>query len=213
MFSQLKNIDSAFKHIRLFSMLLVAGCVIITCYVIYKSFQQVSLSEQRIYVLANGKILEASGTDRQNDVEVEIRDEVRMFHHYFFTLDPDDEVIRKNIIRALYLADASAARQYDNLKEDGYYASVISNNISQRINMDSITINIDQTPYYFRYYGTLQITRPTSRITRSLVTEGYLRAVSRSDHDPHGFLIEKWRILQNKNLSNERVNNSNNSPY
>ena len=128
---------------------------------------------------------------------------VKMFHHYFFTLDPDDKVIQSNITKALYLADASAKHQYDNLKENSYYTNIISGNISQQIDTDSITVNINQYPYYFKCYAEQKIIRPTTIVTRNLITEGYLRNVSRSDNNPHGFLIEKWKTLENKDIKIE----------
>ena len=62
---------------------------------------------------------------KENNIPLEARDHVKMFHYYFFTLDPDDKVIQYNITKALYLADVSAKRQYDNLKENGYYSNLI----------------------------------------------------------------------------------------
>lgn len=160
-------------------------------------------SQQKIFILANGKALEAYSADRKDNVPVEARDHVKMFHHYFFTMDPDDKVIQFNIIKALYLADGSAKQQYDNLKENGYYTNLISGNISQEIREDSITINTDAYPYYFIYKGQQKIIRPTTIVTRSLITEGYLRNVSRSDNNAHGFLIERWKTLENKDLKIE----------
>jgi conjugative transposon TraK protein len=130
MFKRTKNIDTAFRHIRLFSIIFLAGCVIISVMIAYKSYQLASQSQQKIFILANGKILEAYAADRKDNVPVEARDHVKMFHHYFFTMDPDDKVIQANITRALYLADASAKQQYDNLKENSYYTNLISGNIS-----------------------------------------------------------------------------------
>ena len=123
-----------------------------------------------------------------------------MFHQYFFTLDPDDKVIRANIAKALYLADGSAKEQYDNLKGNSYYSNIISGNISQSVEADSIVVNVKGYPFYFRYYGKEKIIRPVSIVIRSLVTEGYLRNVERSDNNPHGFLIERWKILENKDI-------------
>lgn len=201
MFEQLKNIDTAFKHIRLFSFVLIAACITISCYAIYESYRLVMESEQHVYLLANGKALEAFAGERKDNIPVEARDHVKMFHYYFFTLDPDDEVIKNHISKALYLADASAQREYDNLRESGYYAGIISGNVSQRLVPDSIVVDTNQYPYDFRYYGKEKIIRTTTIVTRSLITEGYLRNVSRSDNNPHGFLIERWRILENKDLS------------
>lgn len=160
----------------------------------------VSKAQERIYLLANGKALEALAADRKDNIPVEARDHVRNFHQSFFSLDPDDEVIKANIGRALYLADATAKKQYDDLKESGYYSGIISGNISQQVTVDSISVNMDAHPWYFRFYGRLRIIRPTAILNRTLVTEGYLRSVSRSDNNPHGFLIERWRIIDNHDL-------------
>lgn len=200
MFQQLKNIDTAFKHIRLFSLVIIVMCAFICCYTVYKSYQLIAQTQERIYILSNGKALEAFSAERKDNIPVEARDHVKMFHHFFFTLDPDDKMIQTNITKALYLADASAKRQYDNLKESRYYSNIISGNISQDIEVDSIRINLDNYPYYFRYYSKQRITRATSVVIRSLVSEGYLRNVARSDNNPHGFLIERWNTVENKDI-------------
>lgn len=206
MFKKTKNIDTAFRHVRLFSIAFLAGCIIISVMIAYKSYQLATQSQQRIFILANGKALEAYAADRKDNIPVEARDHVKMFHHYFFTMDPDDKVIQSNITKALYLADGSAKQQYDNLKENGYYTNLISGNISQEMQADSIMINTENYPFYFRYKGQQKIIRPTTIVTRSLITEGYLRNVSRSDNNSHGFLIERWRTLENKDINIQNRN-------
>ena len=203
MFRTTKNIDTAFRQVRLFSIGVMAVCLILTLFISYKSYQLATQSQQKIFILANGKALEAYAADRKDNIPVEARDHVKMFHHYFFTMDPDDKVISSNLTKALYLADGSAKQQYDNLKENGYYTNLISGNISQEIQADSIIINTNDYPYYFRYKGLQKIIRPTTIVTRSLITEGYLRNVSRSDNNAHGFLIERWKTLENSDLKVE----------
>ena len=203
MFTKMKNIDTAFRYVRGFTMLVIVGCIIICCYTLYKSFTAVTLMQDRVYILANGKALEAYSSDRKDNVPVEARDHVKTFHKFFFTLDPDDKVIKANVTKALYLADDSAKRVYDDLKENGYYAGVISGNISQTITIDSITVNIDEYPYHFKCFARQNIIRTTSILNRNLITEGTLRNVSRSDNNPHGFLIERWNTLENKDLGVE----------
>lgn len=207
MLKQFKNIESSFKHIRIFSIVLIIANVTICCYVAFACLEQVSLAGQKVYIISNGKLLEAVAADRKDNVAVEIRDHVRMFHFYFFTLDPDDEVIQGNLAKSMYLADGSAKKQYDNLRENGYYSNVVSGNISQRIEEDSIVVNLDTKPYYFRYYGKQKIIRPTSIVSRRIVTEGYIRdKVTQSDHNPHGFLIERWATLDNSDISVQQRN-------
>lgn len=200
MFRQLQNIDTAFRFIRAFTISFLLACTAISCLAIYYSYRQVQAAQERIYILAGGKALEAFAAGRRDNIPVEARDHVRMFHQHFFTLDPDDKAIQANMARALYLADGSAKRAYDNLRESGYFSSLITANVSQEITIDSIRVDTSQTPFYFRCFARQQLIRTTSVLTRSLVTEGFLRSVSRSDNNPHGFLIERWVTLENKDL-------------
>jgi conjugative transposon TraK protein len=205
MFKQFQNIDSAFKHIRAFSLaFLLANCTICV-YTLYKTSQVLKAGQNKVYVIAGGKLMEALATDRREKLPVEIRDHVKMFHYYFYSLEPDDKVIKSHITKALYLADGSAKAEYDNLNETGYYSGLESGNISQQVEEpDSIQVNMDQQPYYFRYAGKLKIIRATTITTRSLVTEGYIRLTTASDNNPHGFLIERWKILDNRDLTIEK---------
>ena len=200
MFRQLQHIDSAFRHIRTFSLLFLLACTALTCFALYRSDRQVRQAQERIYVLAGGQALQAAASTRSENIPVEARHHVSTFHRYFFSLDPDDKVIEANLAKALYLADGSAKRTYDNLREKGYYKNLIAANVSQEITVDSVLVDTRHYPYSFRCYARQRLIRSTSILTRSLVTEGLLRSVSRSDHNPHGFLIERWNTLENKDL-------------
>lgn len=200
MFQKAKNIDTAFKQVRLTAILVIIGCVLLCMAISYQCLSMVSGMQDKIYVLANDKALEAYASTRKENIPVEARDHVKTFHHAFFSLEPDEKVIRENINKALYLADFSAKREYDNMLEKGYFTQIIAGNVSQTIQVDSVKVNLRDYPYPFRCYATQQLVRPTSTVTRSLVTQGFLRNISRSDHNSHGFLIEQWRILENKDI-------------
>jgi conjugative transposon TraK protein len=201
MFTHLKNIETAFQHIKRFSYLLIIACTFICGFALYKSYAFASATNSHVYILANGKALEAFAADRKDNIPVEARDHIRMFHHYFFTLDPDEKVIDANIGKALYLADESARNQYNGLKEKSYYNNLISGNISQQIQVDSVQLDMNQYPYYFKCWAIQKLTRSTSTVNKLLITQGYLRNVSRSDNNPHGFLIERWETLANRDTT------------
>ncbi|MBS1915568.1 MAG: conjugative transposon protein TraK [Bacteroidetes bacterium] len=203
MFRKAQHIDTAFRHIRSFSVVLIVACFFICAFALYENHKVIREAQQRIYILANGKALEAFASERKENIPVEARDHIRMFHHYFFSLDPDEKVITQNIGRALYLADGSAKKQYDDLKENGYYINVVSGNISQHIEIDSVEVNTGSYPFYFKCIAHETIIRITSMVTRSLITEGFLRNTERSDNNPHGFLIERWHVLENKDIKTE----------
>lgn len=184
--------------------MLIVACATISVYAIYSANKIVSKAQQKIFVLANGKALEAIASDRKDNIPVEARDHVKMFHQWFFSLDPDEKVIQANLGKALYLADGTARRAYESLKENNYYTGIISGNVSQEIVVDSVSVDINKYPYHFRCYATQTIIRPSTITIRNLITEGFLRNVARSDNNPHGFLIERWTTIENKDLKTER---------
>ncbi|HEY8929537.1 MAG TPA: conjugative transposon protein TraK [Mucilaginibacter sp.] len=201
MFTHLKNIETSFQHIKRFSYILIVACALICGFATFKSYQFASAASAHVYILAGGKALEAFAADRKDNIPVEARDHIRMFHHDFFTLDPDEKVIEANIGKALYLADESARNQYNGLKEKSYYNNLISGNISQQIEVDSIHLDMNQYPYYFKCWAIQKLVRSTSNVNKLLITQGYLRNVSRSDNNPHGFLIERWETLANRDTT------------
>jgi conjugative transposon TraK protein len=198
MFTQFKNYDTAFKHMRLFNIILIVGVILGWCYNTYKTNQLIDKATSRVHILFNGKAFEAIAADRKGYLPVELRDHIKTFHEDFFNLSPDDKAIQANVTKALYLADESAKKQYDNLKEAGYYNNLISANIVQQINVDSTKLDLNQEPYSFTCYATEKLTRSSSVTTRKLVTRGQIRTLnSKTDNNPHGFLIEHWEILEN----------------
>lgn len=198
MFTQFKNIDTAFRHIKTFSIVLILANVLTMGLCIYKSYDMVNEAQNRVYILYNGKVLEALASDKKSNLPVELRDHIKTFHQYFFNLAPDDKAIQSTISKALYLADESAKKQYDNLKESGYYNNLISANISQDIEVDSIVLDADAYPYRFICYATQSLVRASSTAKRKLVSQGSVRDMkSQTDNNPHGFLIQNWEILEN----------------
>ena len=200
MFTKTQDIDRAFRHIRLFCLAVVIFSTLLAGFSIYLCFDSTEKSAQKVYILASGKVLEAYASERGENIPVEARDHVKTFHKLFFSLAPDEKVITANVSRALYLADASAKKQYEDLRESGFYAGIISGNISQEIQVDSVKIDASAQPYTFQCRAVQRIIRPTSIVSRSLLTQGQLRPIQRSDNNPHGFLIERWVIVHNKDI-------------
>jgi conjugative transposon TraK protein len=202
MFSQTKNIDTAFRHIKTFSIVLILANVLTMGFCIFKSFSIVNAAQNRVHILYNGKVLEAVASDRKSNLPVELRDHIKTFHQYFFNLSPDDKAIQAEVTKALYLADESAKKQYDNLHEAGYYNNLISANINQEISVDSIKLDVNQVPYAFTCYATEKLIRASSTLIRKLITRGTVRDIkTQTDNNPHGFLIQGWEILSNTDVN------------
>ncbi|WP_157986581.1 conjugative transposon protein TraK [Chitinophaga alhagiae] len=201
MFQHFKNIDTAFRHIRVFSYLFLFVNGVGAALVTHWAFRSVQEERSRVYVLANGKLLAAEGTNKRLVLEIRMKDHVRDFHQHFFTASPDEEAIRNSVTRALYLADASAKSVYDNLQESGYYSGIVSGNISQFVAEDSIAVDLNTMPNRFVYYGKLKIVRSTSTVIRALITTGTIAETAGiSNNNPQGMLIGNWRIVSNQDL-------------
>ncbi len=200
MFKKAKNIDTSFRLFRQFAFVTVLASVVTSIFTVTKCFNLVSNMKDKIYVLANDKAIEAFATDRKNNIIVEAKSHIKAFHQFFFTLDPDHDAIRNSMEKALSLADESAKKVYDDLKENKFYSGIISGNVNQTIRIDSTQVDISAYPYSFRCYATQQIIRPATITTRTLITTGTLREISRTENNPHGFLIERWTTLDNRDI-------------
>ena len=56
-FKSLKNIETSFRQIRLFSMVFLALCAVVTVWSVWSSYRFAEKQREKIYVLDNGKSL------------------------------------------------------------------------------------------------------------------------------------------------------------
>lgn len=200
-FKSLKNIESSFRQIRFFTLVFITLCAIMVCYALWNSYRFAEAQRQKIYVLDGGKsLLLALSQDLSQNRPVEARDHVKRFHELFFTLSPDKNAIESNIERALFLVDKSAFAYYKDLTEKGYYNRIISGNINQTISVDSVVCNFDHYPYQVASYARQMIIRESNITERSLITRCNLINSVRSDNNPHGFIMENFEVVENRDL-------------
>jgi conjugative transposon TraK protein len=199
------DIRQKFRFTVYVLLIISLGITGLSAYIFTLSVKMVEKSKQKIYVLDNGKsLLVALREDISENRDAEARDHVKRFHELFFTLEPDKEYIEKNVREALYLADRSAMEQYQSYKENNVYNQVIASDISMTLQTDSIRMDFSKYPYRFTFYGKQKIVRTSNITIRNLETSGNLRNISRTDNNPHGFLMENWRIDENKDLETIR---------
>ncbi len=200
-FKSLKNIETSFQQIRLFSIVFFCLCAIVAGYSVWSAYSFAEKQREKIYVLDGGKsLMLALSQDLSQNRPVEAREHVKRFHELFFTLSPDKNAIESNIRRAMVLCDKTAFNYYKDLAEKGYYNRIISGNIIQNVIVDSIRCNYDVYPYQAVTYARQIIIRESNLTERSLVTTCQLLNTSRSDDNPHGFFMENFEIKENKDL-------------
>jgi conjugative transposon TraK protein len=194
----IKNIEAKIRLATFVAGGSLATAIIISLISCSYAYRQVSDARKSIYILNNNVPLQASQTDQKMNRPAEYRADVDIFHSLFFSLTPDDKYIEYQLKKAMYLIDESGAQQVNNLKENGYLNSILSSSSVLTLQTDSISLDLPK--HYFRYYGKLKIDRRSSTVIRSLITEGYLKDIPRSDNNPHGVLITNWKTLENKDL-------------
>lgn len=200
-FKSLKNIESSFRQIRLFGIIVVSLCAVVAISAVCVSLNFAEKQREKIYVLDNGKsLILALSQDMEQNRPAEAREHVRRFHELFFTLSPEKSAIENNIDRALTLADRSAYNYYSDYVEKGYYNRIIAGNINQVLQVDSVVCDFNNYPYTAKTYARQMIIRQSNVTERSLVTSCRLSNTTRSDDNPNGFMIEGLTILENKDI-------------
>ena len=200
-FKSLKNIESSFRQMRLFLLIFLVLCAIVSVYALWSSYRFAERQREKIYVLDNGRsLMVALSQDLSQNRPVEAREHVWRFHALFFTLSPDKAAIESNIDRALLLADQSVVTYYNTLAERGYYNRIIAASIIQMVEVDSVAVDTNVYPYDVKTYARQKIVRETTVTERSLVTTCRLLNTTRSDDNPQGFLIEHFTVIENNDL-------------
>ena len=200
----IKNIEAKIRLATFIAAGSFLTAIIIALIACSYAYRQVAAARKSIYILNNNIPIAASQADMQMNRPAEYRADVDLFHSLFFSLTPDDKYIEYQLKKAMYLVDQSGVEQYNNLKENGFFNSILSSSSVLTLETDSIALDVPRK--YFRYYGRLKIDRRSSTVIRSLVTEGYLKDIPRSENNPHGVLICGWKTIENKDLENVQKN-------
>ncbi|WP_345952957.1 conjugative transposon protein TraK [Mucilaginibacter sp. PAMB04168] len=200
----IKNIEAKVKLATVIAIgSLIMAIIVVGINSLY-AYRMVANARKSIYILDGNVPVLARQTDAQMNRPAEYRSHVNLFHSLFFSLTPDDKYMEYQMKKAMYLVDESGMKQYNDLKENGFFNSILSSSSVLTLQTDSIVLDGDRS--YFRYYGKLRIDRRSSTVVRSLITEGYLKDIPRSDNNPHGVLITGWKTLENKDLQDVAKN-------
>jgi len=200
----IKNIEAKVRLATWVAFGSFVTAIILTIIVSAYASRQVADARKTIYVLADNIALQANQTDLSTNRPAQYRGTIDAFHSLFFSLTPDDKYIEYQMKKAMYLVDQSGMEEYNNLKENGFFNSILSSSSVLTLQTDSIVL--DMSKKYFRYYGKLKIDRRSSTVIRSLITEGYLKDIRPSDDNMNGVLITNWKTLENKDLSDVQKN-------
>ena len=161
-------------------------------------------SRDTVYVVDKGSTLAATIADGDIQRDLEVEDHVRRFHELLFNLAPNSESQKRNLEQALHMADRSAYDWWQDQSESGYYARLVSANISQEIQIDSVQYSMQQYPYPARLFGKVYLTRESNITAYDFVSECRLSDVPRSRSNPHGLMVEKFAVRRYESLGTRK---------
>ena len=185
----IKNLENKIKLVGIICSAFLMGCIIISVSSIWTARCMVTDAQQKVYVLDGNVPILVNRTTMEETLDVEAKSHIEMFHHYFFTLAPDDKYIRYSMEKAMYLVDETGLAQYNTLKEKGFYNNIMGTSAVFSIFCDSIKFNKEKMEM------------------RELVTAGQVKRVPRTENNPHGLLITNWRTLLNKDIEQKSKSN------
>lgn len=194
------TIETSFRKLKFITVASIASGVIIALGAVYISGQQMLSNNDNIYVIDRGSAVMAarSGQDAYRDLEV--KDHIERFHELMFNLSPNSESIKRNLDRALVMSDKSAYNYWSDLSERGFYSRIVSANISQEIVVDSVKVDMSSYPYQAKTYAKVFMLRESNITAYDFESSCRLVDVERSPSNPHGLMIEKFRVSKNENM-------------
>ena len=107
----IKNLENKIKLVMIICSLFLTGCVIISIASIWTARIMVTDAQQKVYVLDGNVPILVNRSTMEETLDVEAKSHIETFHHYFFTLAPDDKYIKYTMEKAMYLVDETGLAQ------------------------------------------------------------------------------------------------------
>lgn len=196
--------DTAFKKTKLMMYVFGGVCALIALGSLIFAASYVSKHSNNVYVLDRGDAYSATVAAQNVERDLEAESHVERFHELMFNLSPSSEAIKRNLDRALVMSDKSAYTYYNDNAESGFYERLVSANITQQISIDSTKIDMEHYPYNAQVYATVYIIRESNITSYDFESSCQLVEVGRSKSNPHGFMIEKFKVLKNQKREQRR---------
>ena len=198
------TIEVTIRKNKIITVSAVIGAVLVCVCSAIVSLYGVLVAKSQVYVIQNGTAIMATAAAGNVEKDLEIKDHVIRFHELMFNLAPSSESQKRNLEQALHMADRSAYDWWNDQSEAGYFQRLVSANISQEIQIDSVKYSIQSYPYPARLYGKVYLTRESNITAYDFVSECRMTDVPRSRSNPHGLMIEKFSVKRYESLGTRK---------
>lgn len=200
------TIETGFKKMKIITFSSLALCAVIAIGSVVCACYFMLTSVSAVYVIDKGQTQTATLSSDDSQKELEVQDHLVRFHELLFNLSPSAEAIRSNLDRALLMSDRTAYNYSQDLAEKGFYNRLISANISQQFQLDSLKTNMRKYPYQCALYGKLYLLRESNITSYQLQTICQMVETGRSKDNPHGLMIERFEVVMNDKIGTRKRN-------
>ena len=185
---------------------LMYGCLVMMVAIFAIAIHFVVAAHERAnsnaYLLYGGQRLPMAPIgDTGQTLKILCEGHIRNFHELFFSLEPDLELIKRNIEgKALFMVDGSGNRLYARLVEKKYFHDVAMRDYRYFLEPDSIQIDYASYPFAFSFYAKQAIEKGKSTTYRNLITKGYLKRTGISPNNLNGIKIIDFEVVDNSDV-------------
>jgi hypothetical protein len=195
--NNLTNYNSAFRLMRFVTAATVACCFIFAAYLFYITSERLKENNSIIYIIdPEGKMYSAEKVKQTIHTRLfEYENHVKNFYTLFNSYDQFS--YKKNIEAALNLIGDQGRLLYDLELELDTYSTLREKNLSLSVEITDIHIDINTVPLSGTVTGVQTIRRLQGELKRNMNIYFTLKDVSRSKLNPHGVLIDIYKITDN----------------
>ena len=178
-----------------FNRLVVISVVIMAFLVcLWSIFQVVKLNREirntSFAVNTDGSVIPLKLVAQKENLSVEARSHLELFHSYFYGLTPTN--YEAQLEKALWLGHTSVTELYKQRLQEGYYNRLLQYSLIQEIEVTSSRVDLTKgEPYPFEVISEVKLNRGGGVMDRyTLRTTGHLIHVDRNyPWNTHGLLI------------------------
>ena len=184
-----KNITDILKLNRFLVLVVVVLCLLTSGFSLWMAHRaQRTLLESAFAVNTDGSVIPLKLVSQRENLEVEARSHLQLFHQYFYGIDESN--YEKNLEKALWLGDGSVDEAYRQKRADGVYNRLLQYSLVEKIIDIDIQLDLTQEPYEFQVETLFEIDRGAVTDRYQLITTGKLIPVDRHfPNNTHGLLI------------------------
>ena len=184
-----KNITDILRLNRFIVLATVVLCLFTSSFSLWTAHRTNRLMlDSAFAVNTDGSIIPLTLVDQRENLEVEARSHLSLFHNYFYGLDESN--YEKNLEKALWLGDSSVDEVYRQKRAEGVYNRLLQYSLVEKIIDIDIQLDLAKDPDVFQVETLFEIDRGNITDRYRLITTGKLIHVDR--HFPnttHGLLI------------------------